>query len=1034
MNYDTSYLWEEELFVAIERGCWTIVRRMLDRRLSGYGGCGTPPLHLAVQLDRADIVKALLAREQDVNEAYAGLTPLHHALYQGQAMVDLLLAHGADANTPLTQHAHALLETVLRIASRWRNMDAIAHTLLEAGANPNLIASDDCPILQFAVQREQASVVRDLIAHGADVNAAGINGWTALMTACARGDAEMARLLLSHGADPNAAQSDGDTAVWLAIFYGFSEIEKLLLTTGANLLPGDVEQGLRDPEVVRNLATAWRDDSGQTLLHIAARTGNVNQARRLLELGLEADAPDKRGYMPLTHAIWGRSPQIVQLLLKAGADPLEPKGDKSLLQCAMDHVSSSRPGLHAEVSLAMLRLLLETGILERLPRNWYWESMLYYAVRSRYTGFVRLLLEYGLDPNSMVRGEPLIIHVIREGDFEMFSVLLEAGADIPWDWSDDRRTAFSCAIGSGSVELVRYFLEHGADPNFKEGDDVSDNWAIEVAAYTGNLELVRFLLDTGVRIPGQNTRSSDGIGMNRWRFGELRFADLHMMRFFLDMGACGADALYHAACNRDIEIIEWLIDYGVDVNARLIDGETALMGAMRGSPSLETVEVLLRHGADFNVVSDSGNMAILSATRDIAVLRKLLEAGADPNVGTRETALMFAAREGDAEAVTLLLESGADVNAVNVDGDMALRLAKDNGQDALVQILLDHGAHEPAMTETNLRAAILWNRLEGALRLIREGADVNKANTRGHSPLMMAIEKRLDMRVITALLEGGAETNQVFTNIWPGGTPLLQAVHTGHASLVRLLLAYGADPNLSDGRYYPLPDAVRYLSHPSHETRAEEMEIVRLLLDAGASPNVLDGNEGLTPLQEAARRDDIDTMGLLIDHGADLEMPCDTDFSSENTALHYAVDYLREGAARSLIERGANVNADHENGATPLTFACYRFQPGRHFIGEQFALPAQDVAEADEIQLRLAILLLQHGADVNNITDYGRTPLLAACSAQEYTQARRDLIRLLLDAGADIDVEDGWGSTPLNCAEKAGDQDVLEMFATRRAS
>lgn len=91
-----------------------------------------------------------------------------------------------------------------------------------------------------------------------------------------------------------------------------------------------------------------------------------------------------------------------------------------------------------------------------------------------------------------------------------------------------------------------------------------------------------------------------------------------------------------------------------------------------------------------------------AAGNDLKKLRKLLEGGAEPNVGNSErlTPLFIAACMGHADAVELLLRHGADPNLVDSDGSAALHsvthgssvVSGKDGQRAVVKLLLEHGA------------------------------------------------------------------------------------------------------------------------------------------------------------------------------------------------------------------------------------------------------------------------------------------------------------------------------------------------------
>ena len=144
-----------------------------------------------------------------------------------------------------------------------------------------------------------------------------------------------------------------------------------------------------------------------------------------------------------------------------------------------------------------------------------------------------------------------------------------------------------------------------------------------------------------------------------------------------------------------------------------------------GAGRLALVDALLTHGADpdarlaahppqFGFASQRFRVSLTGATPfllaamdgNLAVMRALAAAGADLHLPTEQgtTPLMMASGLGrvpaetrvteaeSLEAVRFLLERDAEINAANGDGRTALHGAAHVRSDALVQLLVDHGA------------------------------------------------------------------------------------------------------------------------------------------------------------------------------------------------------------------------------------------------------------------------------------------------------------------------------------------------------
>ena len=176
-----------------------------------------------------------------------------------------------------------------------------------------------------------------------------------------------------------------------------------------------------------------------------------------------------------------------------------------------------------------------------------------------------------------------------------------------------------------------------------------------------------------------------------------------------------------------------------------------------------------------------------------------------------------------------------------------------------------------------------------ALRLLAEGADPNKSNRRGETPLHWAAIKS-DVKLVVALLAAGANPNgmtrskHAIGNGAAKATPLHFAASRSSLEVIDCLLESGADPRAVDSAggsvlhsavYSAEIRVLRKLIHVGADpndgslslaVRDRDIEVVRELLSLGASPNGV--GEGFSPLRMAYAFNKSDVAALLLEAGA----------------------------------------------------------------------------------------------------------------------------------------------------------------------
>ncbi len=158
----------------------------------------------------------------------------------------------------------------------------------------------------------------------------------------------------------------------------------------------------------------------------------------------------------------------------------------------------------------------------------------------------------------------------------------------------------------------------------------------------------------------------------------------------------------HTACliTEDIDIVNALIEKGLDVNERNSLGYTSLMLAAFSGKSGELMATLIEHGADVNIFNNDGETALHWAcySDNIKAADVLIKNGAqlEKKDALGLTPLHIASYFGYDDIINSLIIAGVDVNSNNKTGLTPLHLAAISGDVEALKLLIKAGANAKA--------------------------------------------------------------------------------------------------------------------------------------------------------------------------------------------------------------------------------------------------------------------------------------------------------------------------------------------------
>ena len=538
----------------------------------------------------------------------------------------------------------------------------------------------------------------------------------------------------------------------------------------------------------------------------------------------------------------------------------------------------------------------------------------------------------------------------------------------------------------GDFDTVRALLEERADVNAPEGDGMT---ALHWAAERGDRDVASLLLKAGA-----NPRAETRIGRYTPLHVAAKNGRAEIVRLLVDANAginvvtaTGAAPLHFAAASGSADAVNILLEAGADANARELQwGQTPLMFAAAVGRT-DVVKALLARGAEVGATakvvdiskrnredaaeSRLRNSRVAEVQKQIAAKRASTgsalpvsvsggrgagrpdDSGNEPEpLGYAElvgahgglTALLLASREGHAETAMVLVSGGADINQVSAsDHTSPLLIAAINGHFDLAKQLLARGADVKVASDAGATPLYAVLNMQWAPKARHPQPAHYMQQTTGY------------LELAEAFLKAGADPNaRLRKSLWyttynrdllsvdrTGATAFWWAAYTLDLPAMKLLLKYGADPNIPTAK---VPE------------RYEEGGPDPSLPDRSGLPPIPWGGPAVFPIHAASG----------VGYGLGF---------AGNTHRHVPDGWLP--AVKFLVEElGADVNIRDHNGYTPLHHAASR--------GDN----------------ELILYLVSKGADVKAVSRTGQTTVDMANGPVQRVEPFPETIALLERLGA----------------------------------
>lgn len=392
---------------------------------------------------------------------------------------------------------------------------------------------------------------------------------------------------------------------------------------------------------------------------------------------------------------------------------------------------------------------------------------------------IKFLLEQeGNGVDKVTHDSRIYLHwAANRGNVEIVEYLLSKGADLTVEDSHGSSPAvFAANGGQSNTTLYEAFFKAGLDPKKKYKDGAS----LLLLSIANDKELV---LTNYFIAKGMSLNDADDNGNTAFNYA-ARAANIALLKTLLSKGVKYNDqALIMAAqgsrrVSATLDVYQYLIDeLKLKATAISKSGENVFHILVRKPNQIEILNYFVAKGVDVNKADNEGTTALMQAAagRETATLEWLLSKVKNINAvnNKSESALTYSIRSGSADMSALLIKNGADIQVKDKDGNnlgyylvqfyrpqggaggaaqddfgMKLKMLQDKGLNFAALQKGDNTLYHVAVAKND---PVLLNKIAGL------NIDINVKNKEGMTALHKAAMISKDDVILKYLLSIGAK-------------------------------------------------------------------------------------------------------------------------------------------------------------------------------------------------------------------------------------------------------------------------------------
>ena len=928
-----------------------------------------------------------------------GFTILHHTCREGKLQT---VQHLIEYFPDLMKIRDKTGCSLLLISGLSGSVELVKH-LISKGCNVTDKDNDGETVLHKACNEGYKELVQYLVVSYPDILTIRDKwGQSPFLVSGYSGSVELVKYLISKGCDVMYKDNDGETILYKACDENKLELVKYLVEKCPELL-------------------TMRDEDGQSPILVAGKSGSVELVKYLIAKQCDVLDQDDNGLSVLHYACKVGNTEVVQYIVENYQDVLTIRNKELLSPFIV-------AGFSGSVELIKYLISKECDVLDKDNGG---ITVLHYASLGGNTEIVQYLVDNYPELLTMRDKDgqsPFLVAGIS-GSLELVKYLISMECDV-MDKDNDGETVLYKACKRWGQELVKYLVENY--PELLTIRDEEGQSPFLVTGVSGSVELVKYLISKQCDV--------------------------------LDKDSDGWTVLHKACKYGKLELVKYLVEnYPELLTIRDKEGQSSFLVAGQ-SGSVELVEYLISKGCDALDKDNNGLTVLHYACQkgNTEVVQYLVENSGELLTMRHEdgqSPFLVAGFSGSVELVKYLISRGCDVMDKDNDGWTVLHYACQEGEQELVQYLVENYPILLTMRDKEGQSPFLVVGISGSVELVEylisKGCDVLDNDNDGKTILYTACNEN-KLELVKYLVEKSGELLTMRQE--DGQSPFLVAGLSGSVELVKYLLSKGCyvldkDNNGLTVLHYACKEGntevVQYLvenyqdvltmrdkelSSPFHVAGLSgSVELVKYLISKGCE--VMDkDNDGWTVLHYACKEGNTEVVQYLVENYPELLTMRDKELSSPFpvAGLSGSVELVKY-----LISKGCEVMDKDNDGWTVLHQACNEGKLDLvQYLVDNYPemLTIRDksgqspfLVTGYSCSVDLVTYLIAKGCDVMDMDNDGETILYNACK-----EGKLESVQYLVENYPDLlKIKNKIGQSPFVVSGVSGSKELVKYLISR---